>query len=227
MPFLASGSRFVRGRRLTSVVAVLRGGGTHRSSGRRTVLLRSDMDALPVAESTGLPFASANGAMHACGHDMHMAMPLATARELAVRRDELAGDVVLVFQPGEEGHGGARVMLDEDVLGIAGQTPKAAFGIHALSYLLPVRRIRVRRGAVISGSTLVRVIFTCDGGHKSAPHLTSDPVLAGAVFISTVTNSVGRTLDMFEPHTLTFGAFRGGASFNVIPEGIAPSLIAS
>jgi amidohydrolase len=215
------GLDIVRGRALTSVAAVLRGGVAHRSTGeRRTVLLRSDMDALPVTEHTGLAFSATNGAMHACGHDLHMAMLLSTVRELASRRDELAGDVVVVFQPGEEGHGGARLMLKEGVLGIAGTPPQAAFGMHALSYLLPARRIGVRGGPVMSGSTLVRVTFAGRGGHGSAPHLTNDPLLAGAVFIPAVTSAVCRAIDMFEPHTLTFGAFRGGESYNVIPEQV-------
>ena len=184
------------------------------------MLLRSDMDALPITEDTGLAFSSTNGAMHACGHDLHMAMLLSTVRELASRRDELTGDVVVVFQPGEEGHGGARQMLNEGVLGVAGTPPQAAFGMHALSYHLPARRIGVRGGPMMSGSTLVRVRFAGRGGHGSAPHLTNDPLLAGAVFIPTVTSAVCRAIDMFDPHTLTFGAFRGGKSYNVIPEQV-------
>jgi hippurate hydrolase len=208
-----------RGRDLTSIVAVLRGG-SRAVNGVRNVLLRSDMDALPVVEETGLEFASTNGSMHACGHDLHMAMLVAAAHRLADVRHELAGDVAFVFQPGEEGHGGARMMLSEGVLNVAGVKPVAAFGMHALSYHVPNRQIGMRPGPIMSGSTLVRVTFTGRGGHGSAPHLTNDPLLAGAVFVSTVTTAVSRAIDMFEPHTLTFGSFQAGNSYNVIPDRV-------
>lgn len=210
-----------RGRDLTSVVAILRGGTRGvAGDGNVNVLLRSDMDALPVVEETGLDFASTNGSMHACGHDLHMAMLVATAHRLSGMRETLAGDVVLVFQPGEEGHGGARMMLKEGVLDIAGSRSTAAFGMHALSYHLPTNHIGLRPGPIMSGSTLVRVTFTGRGGHGSAPHLTNDPLLAGAVFVPTVTSAVSRATDMFDPHTLTFGSFQAGASYNVIPDRV-------
>ena len=115
-----------RGRSLSSVTAVLRGG-----KPGRTVLLRGDMDALPVAERTGLPYASAvEGVMHACGHDLHTAMLAGAARLLSARQPELPGNVIFMFQPGEEGLGGARQMIDEGVLDAAGERPVAAFGLH-------------------------------------------------------------------------------------------------
>jgi len=216
------GLEITTGSALSSVTAVLRGTGGLGASAkpRPTVLLRSDMDALPVIEETGLPFAADSGAMHACGHDLHMAMLLASARSLAERRDELHGDVIFAFQPGEEGHGGAKLMLAEGVLGAAGGAIRAALGMHVLSYLVPRNRIGVRHGPIMSGSTLVRVTFRGRGGHGSAPHLTNDPLLAGAMFVPTVTVAVSRGTDMFDPHTLTFGAFRGGESFNVIPHHV-------
>jgi len=208
-----------RGRDLTSVVAVLRGG-SRAVEGPGNVLLRSDMDALPVVEETGLDFASTNGSMHACGHDLHMAMLVAAAHRLADIRHDLPGDVVFVFQPGEEGHGGARMMLKEGVLNVSGAKPAAAFGMHALSYHVPNNQIGLRPGPIMSGSTLVRVTFTGRGGHGSAPHLTNDPLLAGSLFVSAVTTAVSRAVDMFDPHTLTFGSFQAGTSYNVIPDRV-------
>ncbi|WP_317451838.1 M20/M25/M40 family metallo-hydrolase [Microbacterium sp. NIBRBAC000506063] len=113
------------GKRLSSVTAVLRG-----VRPGPAVLLRADMDGLPIAEATGLPFAAGGGAMHACGHDLHMAGLLGAARLLAAHRENLEGDVVFMFQPGEEGHGGGRIMLEEGVLDAAGERPVAAYAVH-------------------------------------------------------------------------------------------------
>jgi hippurate hydrolase len=211
------------GSALSSVTAVLRG--TAEAHGRAegprpVVLLRSDMDALPVTERTGLEFASVNGATHACGHDLHMAMLLAGAVELAQRRDELHGDVVFAFQPGEENHGGAALMLDEGVLDAAGRRVDAALGLHVLSYALPGNQLALRRGPIMSGSTLVRLTFRGRGGHGSAPHLTNDPLLAAASYVTSVAAAVSRGIDMFEPSTLTFGTIRGGETYNIIPEEV-------
>ena len=113
------------GRETTSVVAVLRGGRPGP-----VVLLRGDMDALPLTEDTGLPYASTNGAMHACGHDLHVAGLVGAARLLAAERESLPGTVVFMFQPGEEGYDGAGAMLREGVLEAAGERPIAAYGVH-------------------------------------------------------------------------------------------------
>src|ERR687886_2653914 len=120
----------------TSVTAVLRGGASVRPDGHRVVLLRGDMDALPVAEEVDVPFRSrVPGVMHACGHDMHTAILVGAARVLAARRDRLAGDVVFMFQPGEEGFDGAAHMIAEGVLTAAGRPVDAAYGLHVLSSL--------------------------------------------------------------------------------------------
>ena len=122
------------GRELSSVVAVLRGRAPVQDQTRRpTVLLRADMDALPVVEQTGLEFASTNGAMHACGHDMHTAGLVGAARLLSAHIDELPGDVVFMFQPGEEGPGGAGPMIAEGVLTASGRKVDAAYGIHVFA----------------------------------------------------------------------------------------------
>ncbi|MEQ1735586.1 MAG: amidohydrolase, partial [Rhodoglobus sp.] len=213
------------GAALSSIVAVLRGptGGAPddaaMNSPRRAVLIRSDMDALPIREDTGLPFAAQNGAMHACGHDLHMSMLLEAARALSARRAELEGDIVFVFQPGEENHGGARLMLEEGLLS-AGRNIDiiAMFGLHALSYLLPTGTVALREGAILAASTIVTVDFRGQGGHGSAPHRTRDPLFAGASFVPAVIAALAHGTDMFEPSVLTFGAFNSGSSTNVIPD---------
>jgi hippurate hydrolase len=130
------------GSALTSVTAVLRG-----KPGGPTVLLRGDMDALPVTEATGVEFASkVHGAMHACGHDLHTTMLLGAARVLSAHRDELDGDVVFMFQPGEEGWDGAGAMIAEGVLDASGRRADAAYGIHVSSGLLPRGRFTTRPG---------------------------------------------------------------------------------
>ena len=130
------------GPRASSVTAVLRGGQPGPA-----VLLRGDMDALPVTERTGLPFASqVDGDMHACGHDLHTACWPGAARLLSARRGELPGNVIFMFQPGEEGHGGARIMIEEGVLDAAGERPVAAYALHVASAQLPARGVRTRPG---------------------------------------------------------------------------------
>ncbi|KAB1664014.1 M20 metallopeptidase family protein [Pseudoclavibacter sp. CFCC 13611] len=158
------------GQSLSSVVAVL-----HGAHPGPTVLLRSDMDALPIRESTGLPFASQNGAMHACGHDLHMAALIGAARRLAAHRERLHGSVVFMFQPGEEGPGGAERMLDEGVLEASGQLPVAAYGLHVWTDL-PRGRFLLREGAIMAGSNSLLVDIVGRGGHSAAPWNALDPV---------------------------------------------------
>lgn len=205
------------GESLSSVTAVLEGR-TGAVGARKAVLLRSDMDALPMREATGLSFASNNGAMHACGHDLHMAMLLEAARALAARKDALVGDVVFAFQPGEENHGGARRMLEEGLYETQGREIVASFGLHVLSYLLDFGTVALRRGAIMAGSTIVEVVFVGKGGHGSAPHRARDPLAAGASFVTAVTSALAHAIDMFEPNVLTFGSFHSGSSTNVIPD---------
>lgn len=211
------GLTVTRGRALSSVTALLEGGGAEPGI-RRAVVLRSDMDALALQEATGLEFASDNGAMHACGHDLHMAMLLEAARTLANRKAELAGDVLFVFQPGEENHGGARLMLDEGLYDSGDREISASFGMHVLSYLLPSSALALRRGPIMAGSSIVEVTFAGKGGHGSAPHRARDPLAAGASFVPAVTAALAHAIDMFEPNVLTFGSFHSGSSTNVIPD---------
>src|SRR4051794_20146237 len=156
----------------SSVVAVLRG-----ARPGPTYLLRGDMDALPVQEDTGLPFASeVPGVMHACGHDTHVAMLLGAARLLAERRDELTGQVVFMVQPGEEGHHGARYMLDEGLLGVVPEAPvSGAFALH-ISSTFTSGSINVRPGPMMAAADQWKMTVRGRGGHASMPHAAADPI---------------------------------------------------
>ncbi|WP_297740870.1 M20 family metallopeptidase [uncultured Tessaracoccus sp.] len=205
------------GESLSSVVAVLRG--TKPSDGDRpVVLLRADMDALPVEEATGLDYASTNGAMHACGHDLHMTMLIGAARELCARRDELAGDVLFMFQPGEEVRNGASYMIREGALEAAGRKIDAAYAIHVWAGLEPYGTFTTKPGTTMASHDFIEVRYTGQGGHGSAPHKANDPVPALAELITASHAMVTRQFDVFDPVVLTIGTIAAGQSANVIPE---------
>ncbi len=201
----------------TSVTAVLRGG-ARNADDPRTVLLRADMDALPVAEETGLDFASTNGAMHACGHDLHTTGLIGGARLLAQHRDRLRGDVVLMFQPGEEGWDGAGVMIREGVLDAAGRRADAAYGMHVFSAMLPSARFASRPGSMMSASHHLSVVVRGQGGHGSTPHRAKDPIAATAEMITSLQTMVTRRFDIFDPVVVTVGVIEGGTRRNIIPD---------
>ncbi|MGW4055414.1 M20 metallopeptidase family protein [Streptomyces sp. NPDC004779] len=202
------------GERLTSVTAVLRGGRPGPA-----VLLRGDMDALPVQEDTGVPYASeVPGRMHACGHDLHTAGLVGAARLLAARREELPGDVVLMFQPGEEGMGGAGLMIEEGVLDAAGSRVVAAYALHVTSTLLPTGYAAVRPGPMLAASDSVTLTVRGAGGHGSSPHSAKDPVPAVCEIVTALQTMVTRTVDVFDPAVLTVGSLHAGSAGNVIPE---------
>lgn len=206
-----------RGHNSTSVTAVLRGRAQASSTPPAPVLLRADMDALPVTERTGLPYASArSGAMHACGHDLHTAMLVGAARLLAAARDDLAGDVVFMFQPGEEGWEGAQAMIDEGVLDAAGRRVDAAYALHVFSAL--GRGVHVRAGTMMAASATLRVVVRGRGGHASAPHRAADPIPATAEMIMALQTFVTRQVDALDPVVITVGVVRAGTRGNVIPE---------
>lgn len=202
------------GTRTTSVVAVLRGGRPGPA-----VLLRGDMDALPIEETTGLEFASTNGTMHACGHDLHTAGLVGAARLLSERRDELHGSVIFMFQPGEEGHGGAKVMIEEGLLDAAGERPVAAYAIHVAPG--PRGLFATRSGAVAAGSNQLFVTVDGRGGHGSQPHQTLDPVPAAAEIVLALQRFVTRRFDAFDPVVLSVTRLSTGeGAVNVIPEQV-------
>jgi hippurate hydrolase len=203
------------GQQLSSVTAVLRGG----TPGGPAVLLRGDMDALPVTERTGEPFSSRHqGAMHACGHDLHTAGLVGAARLLAQRQAELPGDVVFMFQPGEEGHDGARYMVDEGVLEAAGRPVIAAYGLHVASSQFGKGVFASRPGPLMAASGGLNVRVVGAGGHGSTPHRTLDPVPAACEMVLALQTMVTRRFDVFEPVVVTVGSFHAGTRRNVIPD---------
>ena len=207
------------GESTTSVTAVLRGGAPHASTRKPAVLLRADMDGLPVQERTGVEFSSKiDGAMHACGHDLHTSMLAGAATLLAERRDQLAGDVVLMFQPGEEGFDGAGHMIREGVLDAAGRRVDAAYGMHVFSSLEPYGQFCTKPGVMMSASDGLFVTVLGAGGHGSAPHAAKDPVTAAAEMVTALQVMITRQFNMFDPVVLTVGVLQAGTKRNVIPE---------
>ncbi|MGW1025790.1 M20 metallopeptidase family protein [Streptomyces sp. NPDC002577] len=202
------------GTALSSITAVLRGGRPGPA-----VLLRGDMDALPVQETTGLPYTSRRaGVMHACGHDLHTSALVGAARLLAARREELAGDVVFMFQPGEEGYDGARLMVDEGVLDAAGERVVAAYALHVAANTLPAGVVATRPGTVLAAYDGFDVTVTGRGGHGSAPHTAQDPIPVVCEMVTALQTMVTRTVDVFDPAVLTVGSLHAGEAPNVIPE---------
>ena len=204
----------VTGRELTSVVAVLRGGRPGPS-----VLLRADMDALPVTEDSSEEFPSdIPGLMHACGHDLHTAGLVGAARLLDARRSEIAGSVVFMFQPGEERPGGAQPMIEEGVLEAAGDRVVAAYGLHVVSAMYPTGVVATRPGAILAANDEMTVTVNGRGGHGSMPHLAADPTTVIAEIILALQVIVTRQFDVFDPVVLSVGTIQAGTVSNVIPE---------
>ena len=203
------------GARQSSIVADLDGGRPGP-----TVLLRGDMDALPMHEDTDLDFASeVDDAMHACGHDTHTAMLAGAARLLAARRGDLAGRVRFLFQPGEEGHGGARIALHEGVLDAAadGEAVSWAFAIHQ-SPSIPSGMVATRGGPIMASADEMFVTVRGRGAHASMPHHGNDPVPVACEIVQALQTWVTRRVDVFAPAVVTVARIRAGTTTNVIPE---------
>lgn len=199
------------GRQLSSVTAVLRG-----DKPGPAVILRADMDALPIRERTGLPYASSNGAMHACGHDLHTAALLGAADLLSQRRAELAGSVIFMFQPGEEGHDGARLMIEEGLLHITEAPIIGAYAVHVSSDE-PAGIFRTRPGSVMASYDTLDVNVIGSGGHGSAPQDALDPVTVAAEITNALQILITRRFDVFNPVVLTVGQLNAGSTPNIIP----------
>jgi amidohydrolase len=194
----------------SGVVAVLRG-----PANGRTVLLRGDMDALPLTEDTGLPFTSQHeGAMHACGHDTHVAMLAGAARALCERRDQLSGSVVFMFQPGEEGWHGARFMLDD---GLLDPMPDAAFALH-ISPNMPRGVIASRGGPLLASSDKIRIKVKGKGGHASMPQDAVDPIPIACEIVMALQAFATRRIAVSDPAVITIARIEAGTTDNIIPE---------
>jgi hippurate hydrolase len=203
------------GRRQTSVVADL--DGEHPGP---TILLRADMDALPMPEDTGLDYASAvDGAMHACGHDAHTAMLVGAARVLTGLRGRLAGRVRFFFQPGEEGKGGAEIALREGLLdaGDGGEAVSWAFAVHQ-SPSYPSGLVATRPGPLMASADTFHVTVRGRGGHASMPHQALDPIPVACEIVTALSSFVTRSVDVFDPAVVTVARVRAGTTTNVIPE---------
>ena len=196
----------------TGVVGVLRA----PAAKRPPVLLRADMDALPIEEAPGRPYGSEiAGRMHACGHDGHMAMLLGAATVLADVRKRLDRDVVLCFQPGEEGFGGAEAMIEDGVLTEHGVGE--VYGLHLWS-LFPVGTVQLRVGPAMAAQDEFVASIVGKGGHGAMPHEAKDPVVAAALAIVALQSVVARSIDPIQPAVVSVGSFNAGTAANVIPE---------
>ena len=202
--------------RTSGFVALLAGTGCGDSS--RIVLLRGDMDALPIREATGLDFASTtDGAMHACGHDSHSAMLAAAARILTARRDSFAGRILFMFQPGEEGHHGAREMIAEGLLD--DPAPDAAFALHIWPNL-PGGAVACRAGAMLASTDTLRARIIGKGGHAAMPHDALDPVPVAAEIILALQTEVARRTPVTDPIILSITKVSAGTTHNVLPDAV-------
>ena len=205
--------QITKGKQLSSVVAVLEG-----SAPGRSVLLRADMDALKIQEATGLEYASEiDGAMHACGHDAHTAMLVGAARLLATHRDQIAGRVIFMFQPGEEGYAGARLMIEEGLLDRY-RPVDAAFAIH-ITPRQPSGAVFSRPGPTMAGAGMFKIVIKGRAGHPAEPHHAIDPIPIAAEVVIALQTYVTRRVKAFEPAVVTVTALQAGShDLGAIPE---------
>jgi amidohydrolase len=186
-----------------------------------TLMIRADMDALPIEEATGLPFASIHqGSMHACGHDAHMAMVLGAVRVLNKIRDRLNGNIKFVFQPAEEGPGGAKPMIDAGVM----ENPRVdyALGCHVWPGI-PEGDIGIKPGVFMAAMNRFDIRIVGKGGHGAMPHLCVDALEVGTQVVSALQRIVSRHMNPLDPTVLTIGSFHAGTAFNVIPSEVEMS----
>jgi amidohydrolase len=213
----------------TGVVGVIHGGRADATHQRRAIGLRADMDALPIAEETNVPYQSrVPGRMHACGHDGHTAMLLGAAKYLAETRN-FAGTAVVIFQPAEEGGGGGRAMVQDGLL--ERFSIQEVFGMHNTPGL-PVGDFAIRQGPIMASADRLRIEIEGHGGHAAKPHLGVDPVLVGAQIVNQIQSIVSRNTDPLDAAVVSITLFQAGNTDNVIPQsallrGTARSLSAA
>jgi len=202
------------GKSLSSVTAVLRG-----NNSNKTVLLRADMDGLPVTELADVPYKSTiDGAMHACGHDLHVSMLIGAAKLLVKNKSQINGDVVFMFQPGEEGFDGAGHMIKEGVLTAGGRKADATYGIHVMSSAVPTGIFTTKPGTMMASADEIHVTVIGMGGHGSQPHTAKDPIPVAAEMVSALQLMITRSFDAFDPVVITVGQFHAGTKANIIPD---------
>jgi amidohydrolase len=197
----------------TGVVGLLRGG-----EPGKTVALRADMDALPIDEATGVPYASKiKGKMHACGHDAHVTILLGVARFFSTIREQVKGNIKLIFQPGEEGFGGGKLMVEAGVL----EDPNvdAIFAAHVFPFL-PTGQVGITEGKAMASSDKFTLRIIGKGGHGAYPHVTHDPILAAGHIITQIQSIVSRNVNPLDSAVVSFGAVHGGRAYNVIPDDV-------
>jgi amidohydrolase len=203
------------GKELSSVTAVLRGGGGPGP----VVLLRGDMDALPVTERTDVPYVSQHpGMMHACGHDLHVAGLVGAAKVLSALQAELPGDVVFMFQPGEETSGGAPIMIREGVLEAAGRRADAAYGLHVGSASQPLGMWSSKPGSFMAAADQLQVRVIGSGTHGATPYRGKDPIPVLCEIVGALQTMITRQFDVFDPVVLTVGRIAGGTKENIIAD---------
>ncbi len=197
----------------TGVVGTLKGGRPGP-----TLLIRFDMDALPIVEETGAAYASRQeGVMHACGHDGHMAIGLGVAQILSSKSQELPGTIVFIFQPAEEGQGGAERMIAEGILDDLGAS--RSLGMHIWNEK-PLHWLGITPGPVMAGSERFEIVIRGCGGHGASPHLARDPILAASQLITACQSIISRSLDPLESGVVSFTVVQAGETWNVIPSSV-------
>jgi amidohydrolase len=202
-----------RGVAKTGVVGLLRGGAPGK-----TVAIRADMDALPMDEATGVPYASKiKGKMHACGHDAHVTILLGVARFFSSMRDKVKGNIKWIFQPGEEGFGGGKLMVEAGIL----EDPKvdAIFAAHVFPFLR-TGQVGITEGKAMASSDKFTLRVIGKGGHGAYPHVTHDPILAAGHIITQIQSIVSRNVNPLDSAVVSFGAVHGGRAYNVIPDDV-------
>lgn len=186
----------------------------------KVIAIRSDMDALPIKEETGLIYASKNGNMHACGHDGHMAIVLGVAKTLKKFEDKLNGKVKLIFQPGEEKEGGAKYLIEEGVL----ENPKvdAILGIHIGNFIDEIDngKIGLYKGPFMASIDRFRIKIIGKGTHGATPHKGIDSIYISSLVLTSIQEIVSREIEVFSPSIISFGKINGGSAYNVIPDNV-------